>query len=63
MEEKEEKTSKTVVKIIDNGPLIISGNFIFQDIKRNIESNPGKVELCRCGRSRNKPFCDCSHKE
>jgi CDGSH-type Zn-finger protein len=63
MENKEEKRSGAVVEIIKTGPLKISGNFILKDLKRDNESSPGEVWLCRCGNSNNKPYCDCSHKE
>lgn len=62
MEEKKNETSEAVVEVIDSGPLKISGNFILKDLKRDEESAPGEVWLCRCGKSSGKPYCDESHK-
>lgn len=62
MEEKETKT-KTTVEVIDSGPLKITGNFILKDLKRDKESRPGEIWLCRCGKSSDKPYCDNSHKK
>jgi len=63
MEEKTNKKKETVVEIIENGPLIITGNFIFADLKRNTEETADEVRICRCGRSKNMPFCDNAHEE
>ena len=63
MEEKKENKQNTVVEIIQFGPLKITGNFILKDIKRDTETVLDEVWLCRCGKSRNKPFCDESHKK
>lgn len=62
MEEKKDKKAETVVEVIASGPLRISGNFILKDMKRDTETSPGEVWLCRCGKSAGKPFCDGSHK-
>jgi CDGSH iron-sulfur domain-containing protein 3 len=62
MEENKEKKSAAVIEVIVSGPLKISGNFILKDLKRNDESAPGEIFLCRCGKSSNKPYCDGSHK-
>jgi len=62
MEENKEKKSGAVIEVIVSGPLKISGNFILKDLKRNNESAPGEILLCRCGKSSNKPYCDGSHK-
>jgi CDGSH-type Zn-finger protein len=62
MEDNKEKKPKTVIEVIDSGPLKISGNFILKDIKRDKETPMGEVWLCRCGKSSDKPFCDGSHK-
>jgi CDGSH-type Zn-finger protein len=62
METTDKKKSLTIVEIIDDGPLKISGNIILKDLKKDIINNPTEVFLCRCGRSGNKPYCDDSHK-
>jgi len=61
MEENKKSESKVRVEVVDQGPLIITGNFILKDLQRNKESNPGEVRLCRCGKSQHKPYCDESH--
>jgi len=62
MEEKEIKKPQTSIEVIESGPLKITGNIILKDLKRESETTPGEVWLCRCGKSGNKPFCDESHK-
>ena len=46
-----------------DGPLLVRGDFTLQDQDGN-EIDPGRdtVALCRCGKSRMRPFCDGSHK-
>lgn len=61
MENKEDNKPVTVVEVVDQGPLEIKGNFILKDLKRGSESSPGEIRLCRCGKSKNNPFCDDSH--
>jgi CDGSH-type Zn-finger protein len=63
MENNQEKKPETVVEVIEGGPLKITGNIFFQDIKRDISVNVPELYLCRCGHSCNKPFCDDSHKK
>lgn len=45
-----------------NGPLIVRGPVVLRDQEGN-EIDPGRspVALCRCGRSRLRPFCDGTH--
>ncbi|MGC9151296.1 MAG: CDGSH iron-sulfur domain-containing protein [Microbacter sp.] len=47
-------------KILPNGPIMISGeiHIVYKDGKEETKSN---VAFCRCGKSKNKPFCDGSH--
>jgi CDGSH-type Zn-finger protein len=61
MENSDKETKKVKVEVIENGPLKITGEFIVKDLKRGFEDNPSVILLCRCGRSKNKPYCDCSH--
>lgn len=67
--------NKQKIKIVKDGPYIVSGGvpLIKQGIGINNEGNSYKWELkieyplldiytlCRCGMSKNKPFCDGSH--
>jgi CDGSH-type Zn-finger protein len=46
-----------------DGPLLVRGPIRLQDVDgREIEVGRDVVALCRCGRSRIKPFCDGTHK-
>lgn len=63
MEESKENKSQAIIEVVDFGPLIITGNFLVKDLKRNQEENPREIRLCRCGKSGNKPYCDESHKK
>jgi len=45
-----------------DGPLLIRGPFLLVDQYGNeIETGDGTVALCRCGKSRARPFCDGTH--
>jgi CDGSH-type Zn-finger protein len=46
-----------------DGPLVVRGPFKLVDQEgREIEVRRKTVALCRCGKSRMRPFCDGSHK-
>jgi len=46
-----------------DGPLLVRGPFTLRDQDGNeISVERETVALCRCGRSRIRPFCDGSHK-
>jgi CDGSH-type Zn-finger protein len=49
---------------IKNGPLKIEGDFQLCDSAgKAFTTEAGKaVFLCRCGQSKNKPFCDGAHR-
>ena len=46
-----------------DGPLLVRGDFRLVD-QDGREIDPGRdtVALCRCGKSRLRPFCDGTHK-
>jgi CDGSH-type Zn-finger protein len=47
----------------ENGPLLVRGPFELVDENgHDIERYRKTIALCRCGRSRIKPFCDGTHK-
>jgi CDGSH-type Zn-finger protein len=48
------------IKIRDNGPLVVDGDFNLVDAAGN-EVPILKRALCRCGGSTTKPFCDGTH--
>jgi CDGSH-type Zn-finger protein len=46
-----------------DGPLVIRGPFRLTDQDgREIAVNRATIALCRCGKSRMRPFCDGTHK-
>lgn len=49
------------VKVLANGPYLLKGPIEIVDADGSIARTVTKVALCRCGHSRNKPFCDGSH--
>ena len=51
------------VKAIRNGPLQVKGTFRLLDPDGQEYDLEGHriLLLCRCGRSKNQPFCDSSH--
>ena len=55
----------TIIKIKNNGSIRVEGDFKIVDANDNEYNLNGRnaVSLCRCGHSKNKPFCDGSHKE
>ena len=44
-----------------SGPLYVKGNIEIQSSKGDTYEKRNRVTLCRCGESRNKPFCDAMH--
>lgn len=71
----EDMDDKCKIKVSKNGPYIISGEMplTIESISVDAEGNPDKWEtckkypsqkecaLCRCGQSKNKPYCDGTH--
>lgn len=50
------------IKVNDNGSLRVSGEVELLDAEGNRFTTKESFSLCRCGLSKNKPFCDGSHK-
>ncbi|MFC5453212.1 CDGSH iron-sulfur domain-containing protein [Paenibacillus aestuarii] len=50
------------IKVMDNGPLRITGNLDLLDAEGNHFETTESFILCRCGLSNKKPFCDLTHK-
>ena len=45
------------------GPLYVQGGVEILDHEGVVVTTEARVALCRCGASRNKPYCDDSHHE
>jgi CDGSH-type Zn-finger protein/uncharacterized Fe-S cluster protein YjdI len=43
------------------GPLFLEGRFTLASVRGDARRELGGAELCRCGASRTRPFCDGSH--
>lgn len=56
---------EVIIRMRPNGPFVVEGPATFIDSDGNkFATNPDKpvVALCRCGESKNRPFCDGAHK-
>jgi CDGSH-type Zn-finger protein len=54
---------KPTVTPYRDGPLLVRGEFRLQDAAgKEIPLTRKPIALCRCGRSREHPFCDGTHK-
>lgn len=56
--------SSTKITVNSNGSLKVEGDFEMMDAQGNTYGLQGRtiVSLCRCGHSKNKPFCDGAHR-
>jgi uncharacterized Fe-S cluster protein YjdI len=50
-----------LVTVTDNGPYAVTGGIELLGVKMGEGASPEHYTLCRCGASKNKPFCDGSH--
>ena len=57
--------ASTKITVNNNGSLRVEGDFEIVDMQGEVYGLQGRtiLSLCRCGHSKNKPFCDASHKE
>jgi len=51
------------INVAYNGPLFIRGRLAIEDAPAEAPGLAFRAALCRCGKSRNKPFCDNSHEK
>lgn len=62
-EKRENFSSEPKVTIVKDGPLYFKGDIHIIDYENKPIYNGGRMALCRCGASKNKPFCDNTHLE
>lgn len=58
---KPKQMEKTKANIKPNGPIILQGQFTITHADGRIEEIEKMAALCRCGASKNKPYCDGAH--
>jgi hypothetical protein len=49
------------VKVLKGGPYLVSGKIKVTLPSGEEKELSGNTAFCRCGQSKNKPFCDGSH--
>lgn len=59
----EEADPVNTVHVAYNGPLFVRGKLAIADAPDNTPGLQYRAALCRCGKSRNKPYCDNSHEK
>lgn len=52
---------ENTVTVAADGPLYVRGDVVLKEYDGTTVLEDTRVALCRCGESRNKPFCDNSH--
>jgi len=50
-----------IVTVTDDGPYAVTGGIELMGVKFGQGASTEHYTLCRCGASKNKPFCDGSH--
>lgn len=59
----EPPTSENEVVVANDGPLYAQGELVIDAAAADMHSVTRRAALCRCGASKNKPFCDNSHRD
>lgn len=52
---------ETKVEVMENGPLIVYGTLRIKNARGKEEVKNKTTAFCRCGASKNKPYCDGAH--
>jgi CDGSH-type Zn-finger protein/uncharacterized Fe-S cluster protein YjdI len=53
--------AENTITVAADGPLYLRGELRFLDPNEEVVFTETRVALCRCGHSKNKPFCDDAH--
>jgi CDGSH-type Zn-finger protein len=51
------------MRVKPNGSIRVTGTVEFVDADGNVLETKTDFSLCRCGHSKEKPYCDGSHRE
>lgn len=50
------------IRVVKDGPLLVKGPARIVDSEGNLVRECESMVLCRCGKTKNPPFCDGSHR-
>jgi CDGSH-type Zn-finger protein len=56
-------SDKVKIQVKKNGSVRVTGTVDFVDAEGNVLETKTDFSLCRCGASKEKPFCDGSHRD
>ncbi len=56
-------SDKPTMRVKPNGSIRVTGEVDFVDAEGKVIETQSAFSLCRCGASKDKPFCDGSHRE
>ncbi len=59
--EHRDRDGKPTIFVVPNGPYVVSGGPNLGDTTRAEGASKEHFAMCRCGGSKNKPFCDGTH--
>ena len=63
MENQSDRPSRATITPYPDGPYLVRGDFAVTDADGNeLRLERQTIALCRCGKSRMRPFCDGTHK-
>jgi CDGSH-type Zn-finger protein/uncharacterized Fe-S cluster protein YjdI len=57
----ERPAARNAIAVAYNGPLFVRGDLAIEGAPADMPGVRFRAALCRCGQSKNKPFCDNSH--
>ena len=56
-------SERVTMRVKPNGSIRVTGTVDFVDADGNVIESKTDFSLCRCGHSKEKPYCDGSHRE
>jgi len=56
------ENERVKIRLKENGSIRISGTVDIVDADGNVIESKSDFSLCRCGQSKEKPWCDGAHK-
>ncbi|MGI9206174.1 MAG: CDGSH iron-sulfur domain-containing protein [Woeseiaceae bacterium] len=59
----EKAPGENTVQVAYNGPLFVRGDLDIEGAPADVPGLKFRAALCRCGQSKNKPYCDNSHED